>query len=252
MKKRFFAIATAVAFALSFTACDGEEGLAELIESTNLTGHITLYTSNPSGAQQWGANDTLTFKSAVTNVKFDTIQAFDTTIAAHIDAGTVMIATTDNVLTSGNNANITFPLAGINLRGNTATTYTISCPIDDIEFFRQFDTTGVMQMITSGIDLGGQVGNLFAVAVDSNHFYLGYEGSVVISSFGEEGSLVEGTVNNVRAIYVTDSQIEQLANGTLSSADLPTITFNGVISSRRTNIEALISALDEMGNEEQK
>lgn len=242
MKKRLLVIATTVAFAFSFTACD-EAGLEDIINNSDIVGHITLYTSQAGGNQAYGNGDTLNFKSAVCNVKLDTL-------GATIEAGTLLVGTTDNILTTEENANITYPLVGINLRGDTTGRYTVSAPVDQLDFFRQLDSSDVMSMLVNGVDLGDYVGNIFMVAASEHAYYIGYEGTVQITEFGNEGALVKGNVTNVKCIYVLESQLEQLANGTLSYGTLPTIFFNGDVSSRRTNIEAVIAALDEMGDEQ--
>ena len=211
MKKRIYTLAMAVACMFGMTSCDGFNW-EDLLNGSDLVGHINLVASNPQNGTPEGLtmNDTLHFNSALCNVSTDTFYYEDYTLES-IELGTVMVGTYDNLLTSGA-ANLTFPLVGINLRGAATGTYTVSCPIESFEFIEYLDTTDVNTMIASGLSFGSEMGNLFAVAVSEDAYYIGYSGNVRITQFGEEGSLVKGSVNNVHAIYVTRQQIEMLAD----------------------------------------
>ncbi len=250
MKKRFFAIAAVVACLFSMSSCDGINW-DDMFD--NLTGHITLMASSPqnaqSGAQPQGIdlNDSIRFKSAISNVTADTIY-YDGQAIPDVNFGTLMVGTKDNILTN-DIANLTYPLVGIHLNGNTVKVYNVSCPLN-FDFIEYLDTTDINQMIAAGMAFGND-NNLFAVAVSEDAYYIGYTGNVNITKFGDEGSLIEGRVNNVRAIYVTKQQIETLAD--MSDAEraaidletyFPSVKFNGEISSRRTNIQAVLDALE--------
>ena len=249
MKKSLLAIAAAAVFAFGFTSCDMD--LDDLLndEELNLAGHITLTTANPSGTPQaYGQGDTIRFKSAACNIT----EYVQDTMGVPVEAGTVMVGTHDNLLSSNNSqATLSFPLIGINLRGTSAQNYTVSCPIDDFGFFEYLSETDVNLLITRGIMYANCLGSLFAVAVDSNSYYLGYSGNINITNFGVEGDVVEGTVN-VTALYVTKDEVEHIANdenyrnsiGDLAT-HFPSITFTGNIASRRVPIEAVIDALEE-------
>lgn len=253
MKKRLTVIATAVACMFGFSACDGN--FIDILEGTDILGHITLYTSNPTnGSQAYNGGDTLRFASAMCNVNVDSvmIEAGEYSGNYDIHIGTVMVGTTDNLITN-EVANITYPLCGINVRDTATGTYAISCPINDFGFFEYLDTTNYNSLITTGLTIGNEMGNLFVVAVSEEAFYLGFSGSLTISAYGREGSLVQGSANNVDAIYVTTSQISQIAN--MSEAEraqinlanyFPHLTFNGEFSCRRANIEAVMQALNEI------
>lgn len=253
MKKRILVLAAAVACAFSFSACDGN--IEGIFSGTDILGHITLYTSNPTnGAQAYNGGDTLRFASAMCNANVDSvyINAGEYSGSYDIHIGTVMVGTTDNLLTN-DVANITFPLCGVNVRDTTTGTFAISCPINDFSFFEYLDTTDYTSMINTGLAIGNEMGNLFVVAVSEEAFYLGYAGSITFTHYGGEGALVQGSVNDVDAIYVTKDQISTIAN--MSEAEraeinlgnyFPHITFAGEISSRRANIAAVMQALDEM------
>ena len=253
MKKRFVLVATAVACMFGFSSCDGN--ILDIFEDTDILGHITLYTSNPSnGEQAFNGGDTLRFASSMCNVNVDSvaIEAGEYSGSYDIHIGTVMVGTTENLIT-GDVANITFPLCGINVRDTVTGTFPISCPITDFSFFEYLDTTNYSSLINTGLTIGNEMGNLFVVAVSEEAFYLGFSGNITISAYGREGALVQGAANNVDAIYVTTSQISQIAN--MSAAEraqvdlasyFPHLTFNGEFSSRRANIEAVMQALDEI------
>jgi len=244
MKKNILAFAVAAMCIFGFTSC---EDLADL----DLVGHINLTATNPTGGDQaYADSTTLNFTSAMCNINVDSI-VIDT-MAAEVNVGTVMVGTTQTLL-SDDIANLSFPLCGINLRDTVPATYSISCPINDFSFFEYLDTTNINSLITTGLAIGDNIGNLFAVAVSEDAYYIGYSGSITLTSFGRNMmSRVVGSVNDVEAIYVTGSQIEALANMSATeraAIDLttyfPHITFNGSISSIRAEIEAVIDALNE-------
>ena len=240
MKKNIITLAVAVMCAFSFSSCDE---LGDL----DLVGHINLTTSNPVAGlpgltQAYTDSTELNFKSAMCNVHIDSV---------YINAGTVMVGTTQTLI-SNDVANLTFPLCGINLRDTVVGTYNISMPINDFSFIDYLDTTDVNSIITTGLAIGENLGNVFAVAVSDSAFYLGHSGSVSITAYGGDFQRVEGTVNNVEAIYITLEQIEYLASLTEQqrasfdlAAYLPRITFNGAISSMRADINAVLDALNE-------
>ena len=247
MKKSIFALAVAAMCAFSFTACED-------LEELDLVGHINLLATNPTGGNQAYADSTaLNFKSAMCNVNIDSayIDAGEYAGTYDIHAGTVMVGTTQT-LVSDDIANITFPLCGINLRDTNRGDYVISCPINDFGFFQYLNTTDVNSLITSGLAIGEDLGNLFAVAVSEEAFYIGFSGTIHVTAYGRrELSRVEGTVDNVEAIYVTVPQIEALVALPVDQrpTDLanyfPHITFNGSFSSMRADITTVVDALNE-------
>jgi hypothetical protein len=244
MKKNIITLAVAAMCAFSFSACDD-------LESLDLVGHINILATNPVGGEQAYADSTdLNFKSAMCNVNIDSVYV-ENLGTYDIHAGTVMVGTMQN-LVSNDVANITFPLCGINLRDMVVGEYTISCPVNDFGFFEYLNTSNVSTLITAGLSFGDQLGNLFAVAVSEESFYIGYSGSINITAYGSnELSRVEGTVNNVEAIYVTVPQLEALMN--MPAGERPTnlanyfphITFSGSISSMRADITTVMDALNE-------
>jgi len=252
MKKSILALAVAAMCAFGFTACED-------FGDMDLVGHINLTATNPVAGlpgltQAYVDSTSLHFSSAMCNVTLDSflVEAGEYTGTYDIHAGTVMVGTTQTLI-SNDLANLTFPLCGINLRDTVPGTYPISMPIDDFSFIDYLDTTNVNSIITTGLAVGENLGNVFAVAVSDNAFYLGYSGTITISSYGSTDlSRVTGTVNNVEAIYITLEQIEYLASLNAeqrASFDLatylPRITFNGEISSMRADIDAVLTALEQ-------
>ena len=250
MKKNILTLAVAAMCAFSFSACDE-------LTNLDLMGHINLVATNPTGGDQAYADSTsLHFGSAMSNVSLDSVLVEGGEYAGvyEINAGTVMVGTTQTLL-SNNIANITFPLCGINLRDTVAGSYAISCPVNDFGFFEYLNRANMNSLITSGLEVGGMLGNLFVVAVSEESFYIGYSGSISISTYGRnELSRVEGTVNNVEAIYVTVPELEALVampagqRPSNLAAYFPHMTFSGSISSMRADITSVIDALNENGS----
>ena len=243
MKKRVLAIATALICALGFTAC--EEGsdtqlLEQIIEQNDLVGHITLTINDVSGVQPYVNGDTIRFKSAVANVKIDTIYMEDGTTINSLEAGILMMGTRDNVVTA---EQIEAPYLGINLRDTVTGPHTISCPIDNIQFFQYLSETDLEELILSGIAFQG-VGNLFAIAQNDDHYYIGYSGTIDVSERGsKDGDAIKCDVN-VNTLYVSETQLDDLANNRISVNDVPKARFTGEVSSRRANMTVIINALE--------
>lgn len=243
MKKSFLTLAVAVMCAFCVTSC---EEMGDL----DLVGHIYLTAVNPTGGDQAYADSTrFNFNSALCNVSLDSVTYEDTVFTY---AGTIMVGSTQTLL-SDDLDDLVFPICGINLRDTNEGVYNIQCPINDFSFFEYLDTTDVNALITSGLTIGDVVGNIFAVAVSDTAFYIGHSGTVTLTSYGRDDlSRVVGTVDNVEAIYVTASQVEELANMTEAeragitdlASRFPHITFYGEISSMRANIDAVLDALD--------
>lgn len=240
MKKRFAIIATAVAAMFGFAACEGDNPFENLTDVPDLLGHINLTVSEATaGDQAYADGDVLNFASAMSNVNL-TIE--DTLV---VDYGSVLIGTEANLL-SGNVANITFPLIGINLRDTVTGNYEINCPVNQISFFENLDTSDWRNLITKNQP---NLGNIFVVAANEHAMYIGYEGTVNITKFNGMGTLVEGTVNNVKALYVTEQDIEDLMDeddpASINIVErFPHVTFNGEIASRRADMQAVLQALD--------
>lgn len=257
MKKTFTAILMAAACLATLTSCD--EDLSDIFDNDDVLGSITLTTSNAAGTQIYGNDSTITFKSSIGNVNLrqldidiDTMGVdFDTTLL-NINAGTIFVGVNGANITS-NTANINWPVCGINLRDTVAGTYRISVPVDNFDFLEYIDTTSINSMITTGLNFQGRPSNLFAVAAGREAYYIGFAGSINVTSFPGVGNNVEGTINNVRAFYITLDHIRQLLAmsaeeraGINLATTLPSITFNGTFASLRANMTSVINRVNEL------
>lgn len=246
MKKRVLAIAAVAACAFAFNAC--EEG-----QTMGILGNIELTVNEPVNGwlgltQPYTDGQTLSFGSSVCNVNIDSLVNGDD---IDIVAGTIMVGTTGNVLTN-DVANLTYPMCAFNLTDTIATSYEISCPIDQLDFYEYIDETDVNSLITTGLMIGDELRNMFAVAVSEDGYYLGYDGTISISTYaGRNYQRVVGTVNNVNAVYITREQLAALIampeneRPTDLSTYLPHTTFTGTFTSVRANIDVLMEALEE-------
>ena len=248
MKKTLSVIAVAVALTFGFSACEGDD--------MGLLGSITLTTSNAIGDQAYTADSTFEFHSAICNANFSNV-------AIHIDSlgidtvlngslGAVFVGLTESLFSASDFDNITFPLCGINLRDTVTGTYNFTYNVD-WSLVEQIDTTSLNKMITSGMAVSNGLGNIFVVASSDNAFYLAVAGNINITQFGGNGSLVCGSINNVICIYVTREHIETLMRMPASQresinmlTEFPMLTFNGNMESRRTSIQTVMQALENM------
>ncbi len=247
MKKRVLAIAAAVTMVMGMSSCT----------DTNLLGYINLEASNPvagtvSSKQAYANGDSINFMSALSNVKTDTLYISDSTIGVdtvlyNLNVGALIVGSVDNI-TKADFESLSYPLCGINLRGDEAKNYPISCPVDDLSFFKYLKNADVNTLIAKGLSYNDELGNLFAIAVSEDAFYIGYDGNVNITKFGGDGSTIDGKVENLKCIYVTIPQLEELVKkddvSNLSSY-FPTITINGTVSSRRLPLDTVLEALEQ-------
>ena len=248
MKKTVFAIAASIALAMGMTACDPSE---------TLLGNVQLYATDATGDQAYADGDSISFNTAISNINIDTLNVvadsmgIDTTLY-NIDAGMVIVGNTGSLGISSSNVDVTFPIFGINLRGNEAKTYSISCPVEDFSFMDYLHDANITSLISSGMKLGDEETNLFLIAVDEESFYIGYEGSVKITKVGGNGGTINGDVKNVKCIYLTINDLKalyEMSEAERANYDLlnhfSKITFNGSISSRRLPLDAVLSQLED-------
>lgn len=247
MKKTLSILAVAVAMAFGFTACEDDFGLL---------GSITLTASNANGEQPYADGQTFDFHSAICNVNVSDVHiqydslGIDTTITGSL--GSVFVGLTENLLSADDFDNLTYPLVGINLRDTVVGTYQFGYPVN-WELIELIDTTNYNRMITDGIAVAGQLGNLFVVAASDHAFYLAVNGNINITSFGGNGETVNGTINNMVCIYITRDHLQNLMaltaeqrNAINPATEFPTITFNGNMESRRASIQTVMQALENM------
>lgn len=255
MKKTLLTILAAALCMPMFTSCD----ISDIMESGAL-GTITLTTSQAANGDQLYADDsTITFKSGLCNINHrdihidvDTLGVdYDTTLL-NVNAGTIILGV-NGVNVMENTANIDWPLFGLNLRDTAVGTYHFFLPVQTFAFLNFLDTTSINSLVATGLTFQSLPFNLFAVASTRDEYYIGYSGSVTVTSFGSEGNMVEGTFNNVKAYYVTTDKLREMIalgaaewNTRTLASELPTITFNGTFTSRRANMTSVINRVNEL------
>ena len=257
MKKTLLTLVVAALCLPVFTSCD--EDLSSILNSDAL-GTITLTTSQAAnGDQLYGNDSTITFKSGLCNVDHRNIQIdvdtlgvdYDTTLL-NVNAGSIYIGV-NGVNVMENTANIDWPLFGMNLRDTVVGNYFFFLPVQTFAFLNYLDTSSINSLVATGLTFQSMPFNLFAVAASKDEYYIGYSGSVSITNFGPDGTMIEGTFNNVKAYYVTTTKLREMINlgaeewntRTLAS-ELPTITFNGTFTSRRANMTSVINRVNEL------
>lgn len=257
MKKTLLSLLVAALCLPMFASCD--EDLSSIFNSDAL-GTITLTTSQAAnGDQLYGNDTTVTFKSGLCNVDHRNIHIdvdtlgvdYDTTLL-NVNAGAIYIGV-NGVNVMENTANIDWPLFGMNLRDTVVGTYLIRVPVNTFAFLHFLDTTSINSLVATGLTFQSLPFNLFAVAANKDAYYIGYHGSVSVNNFGPDGTMIEGTFNDVKAYYITTEKIREMlalspaeqATTTLAN-ELPSITFNGTFTSRRANMTSVINRVNEM------
>lgn len=256
MKKTFLTIAVALFCALGMSSCDGD--ISDILGATDALGHITLKASNPIGEQNFVDGQEFDFKSSLCNVSIDSIHmefhygdhSLDTTVE-DLSVGSIIIGVYGENITE-NTSNIRFPMVGINLRDTVPGDYIFHFDENDWTFVDYIDTTNFYTLIRTGLAMMPEIGNLFALAESRNAIYVAYDGSITITNFGSEGKRIKGTANNIKCLYVTRDKLQTLLEMTQEERDqivlgdyFSKITFNGEISSRRTEIDDILDAIED-------
>lgn len=259
MKRTIRNIALPFALLFTLTSCEGFDW-GGLLGDTELLGHVRLVASDAGEGQYYADGDTISFMSTICNVNSEsidiTIDTLDVTVDTSLDVnpGTLFVGTEQNLLT-GDVANITFPFIGINLNDTIEQTYTIDCPLDNIDLWNLLDTADIASALTSAPNAQNPFNNLFVIVLSETEYYIAYSGSIEITDFQDLNGLVKGNIN-VQAAYLTNSMIDEL--GEMSPIELAnidvdtyfrTITFTGEVSSRRTDITEVIESLTAMSCE---
>jgi hypothetical protein len=258
MKKTLFTLVLAALCLPVFTSCDPQD-LSDILSSDAL-GTITLTTSQAAnGEQLYGNDSTITFKSGLCNVNhrdihidIDTLNVdYDTTLL-NVNAGAIYIGV-NGVNVMENTANIDWPLFGMNLRDTVVGNYFFFLPVQTFAFLNYLDTSSINSLVATGLTFQSMPFNLFAVAASKDEYYIGYSGSVSVNNFGPDGTMIEGTFNNVKAYYVTTTKLREMIdlgaeewNTRTLASELPTITFNGTFTSRRANMTSVINRVNEL------
>lgn len=263
MKKSILFIAAAVACMMGFSACEGEGVDISQLSGTDLFGHIYLTPSNQNngyGGYQNAtimSNDSVKFNSGLCCVKLNTTGVGVGTDEG--DLGTLFFGSEKDVLVNSNNE-IQFPLIGINLRDTTPElhngNYAIRIPMveGDFSFIDSLNENNWNYYLTNtNIQIAGEPANIMVIALSEDEFYVCYDGNIHIDEWAAVGNRIQGQVQNVKAFRVTREILPALVAlperaTTLLSAYLPTVTFNGVISSARMTSEnvSVIEALDQL------
>ena len=149
---------------------------------------------------------------------------------------------------------------GINLRDTTPElnngNYAIRIPMveGDFSFIDSLNENNWNYYLTNtNIQIAGEPANIMVIALSEDEFYVCYDGNIHIDEWAAVGNRIQGQVQNVKAFRVTREILPALVAlperaTTLLSAYLPTVTFNGVISSARMTSEnvSVIEALDQL------
>ena len=219
MKKRLFNGILAITCLFSMASCDGVEFINSVIED-GLLGNSTVYITNEAGDV-----DTLAFTSSVADDFSKTVN--DITSVATID----LSANVD--LTSND---LAFPFMAFQFADTTTGSYALDhlLTVERLYHFN-FDTL-------SSILAGPSGTNLIVIAMSDTAWYISDAGNINVSAYPAVGFMLEGTLNNVSAYYITQSNIDRLNqaidNGTMVSPNefIHPVTMSGNFSSRRAAI----------------
>ena len=189
MKQKILALAMAVSAMFAFSACE-LDGLEDLIDTNSILGRIDVTTSNGQDGVTYEDGTTIRFMSSLCN-------AVVTDTSLH----TMVLATQRN-LVDDNAYELSYPLIGMKLFDTVAGVYTIN-HVMSYEFLISVDWK---HLLTAN----DTVGNMFVMAVDEDGFYFGMNGSIELTKYNGMGTMVEGTINNLQAVYMSRSRMTAL------------------------------------------
>lgn len=232
MRKTFYSLVCAAACLLTLTSCD-PTFLDELL------GNATLTISDPTSSTYYADSTEISFSSSLT----DRLTAEDSASWSNL----ALSANIDLTMSSS----IAPPYLGIATTDTLCHSYAVTSPF----YFSNLASFNADQLLSSTSS-----DNLFVLAASDTCWYIGYAGTITIDSFPAYGSLMQGTVSQVQARYITQSKLDYVTDlmdraeqmdaeaiTALAALDtntyFQTVTFNGSFASRRYTINALVQSL---------
>lgn len=225
---------------LSLVSCDPEE----IVNA--ISGNVSLTVSCEGVDNLYTDGQTLAFSSSVTDVITDSATA-------------EMIFLGANINLTESDASIAAPYLGFVIADTVTGTYQID-NVMTAENIAKFTPQNFLTTVTGN--------NVFVIVASDTSLYIAKEGSLTLTSYPSVMfETAEGTINNVKCYYATDSKMAYIKNllnaanagdaaaiATLASINVeelfPTVTFNGSFSSRRMIVQTLLDSLNEAEAEE--
>lgn len=233
MKYKLLLSIVFVASCFIFSSCEGLFdnllGSADIVVTDNNGG--TFYA--PDGP----ASDSIHFSSSVSDVITTSDSTFSyLSLCANIDLTTADV--------------ISYPYLGILVTDSTATTYAIDAL--DLDILQNLEVGKLLTTLANR--------NLVVLAVSDTSWYISNGGNVTIDEFATYGHLTKAQFDNVEMLYFTQSGIDYITDlvnrsvegdidaiTTLATFNIstcfPPVTLTGTFSSRRMNINGLVTSL---------
>lgn len=239
MKKLLFS-AMALFAAMALVSCDP----SEIVDS--ISGNVSLTASCEGVDNLYADGQTLSFSSSVTDLVVDSATA-------------EMLFLSANINLTESDASIAAPYLGFVIADTATGTYQIDNVMTP-ENIARFTPQNFLTSVTGN--------NVFVLVANDTTLYIAKEGSITLTSYPSVMlETAEGTFNNVKCYYATDSRMAYIKNllndanagdpaaiatlATLNVEELfPTVTFNGTFSSRRMVIETLLESMNSETPEE--
>lgn len=226
MKKRLLSLLAGVFAILSLSSCEDLGIISDIIEE-GLFGEATVYITNTDQDNN-STVDTVKFASSVVDNFTIVDDASETSTIATID----FCAQVDL-----SNAALAFPFMAFQVSDTATGSYTVN-EFLTTERLRNFNFDTLASIIRSPAGF-----NLVVIALSDTAWYISNSGAINISEFPAVGYTVKGTFNNVKAYYVTQSDIDRINDDMMNTGQmidldgyLPQVTLTGSFSSRRTTI----------------
>lgn len=232
MKTKVYTLLCAITCMTLFASCD-TNFLGDLL------GHSSLTIHDPSSSTYYADSTKIEFSSSLT----DCVTASDSASWSNL----ALCANIDLTLSS----TIDPPYLGIATTDTLCHSYTVN----NAFYFNNITDFNPEMLLSTNTGK-----NVFLLAASDTCWYVGYAGTIAIDTFPAYGSLMEGTMNQVQARYITQSQLDYLEDLTTRAEQMDraaitalaaldtntyfkTVTFDGSFSSRRYTISTLVESL---------
>lgn len=228
MKKSTFFASFVLLALFALTSCDEMNISVDDITGGELVGSasLTVTHNGPNGI----VTDSMNFRSSIADA-FD-LSKFDSTLVE----GYSTVAISANVNLTDADVSLAFPFMYYRINDTLSGSYAFDT-ILTIEMLHNLNFDTLVNVLANP-----DGGNMILIAENDSCWYITFDGSLVVTEYPTVGHLINATVSNATAWYVTQSKVNELSadidnmNYThLGDLDyyFPRVTLSGNITSRR-------------------
>ncbi|MBO7488914.1 MAG: hypothetical protein J6T88_01420 [Bacteroidales bacterium] len=228
MKKSTFFVSFILLAMFAFTSCEEMSIDFDDLTSDALVGNAAIEITH--NGTDGIVTDSMNFKSSIADA-FD-LSDFDSNLVE----GYSTVSISANVNLNDANIELAFPFMYYRINDTLAGTYEFDT-ILTIEMLHNLNFDTLVNVLANP-----DGGNMILIAENDSCWYITFDGSLVVTQYPTVGHLIEATVNNASAWYVTQSKVNELSadidNMNLAHLNdleyyFPRVSLTGAITSRR-------------------